>query len=336
MKMRLVKILTALIIAAPCFAGALHIARVTEYGAKPPLINPEVKSFHKTFKPFKGIAEDYGKNVFLYKYLEKEIGEIVPHYQGPAADGSPGEGDCVGQASAMGCDILAAVNIHMLGRQEAFIGKASVEMLYAGGRVEIGGGQIGNRGGSFGDWQCEFLKQYGVLHRIKYSDLEGNHINLAGYHPSRSRKYRQAGVPDWLERFAKEHPVKEYSVVTSAEEAVDAIVAGQPILVCSSYAFHDTRDEQGFARMKKGRFREQWWHAMLATGVILEGGRQGVIIQNSHGAWNTGPRPYGMPEGSFAVDMADFDIMVKDWLTCYALSAYHGHEARKIRHKLYW
>ena len=79
----------------------------------------------------------------------------------------------------------------------------------------------------------------------------------------------------------------------------------------------------------------QWWHAMILSGAILEGNRIGGIIQNSHGAWNSGPRPYDMPEGAFGVDLRILDMMVKDWYDCYALSSYRGHEAEKMKHKLY-
>jgi hypothetical protein len=316
--------------------------RVSEYGAtRPNIVRPDRKHFHNTFSPFKDISTNLRLNVFLFKNLQAEIGEIVPHYQGPAADGSPGEGDCVGQAAAMGCDVLAATNIHMLKQAEQFVAKSSVEMLYAGSRIEIGQAddpdgtnRLQGRGGSHGEWVARFLKEYGVLHRLKYSDA-ANSIDLTGYHPDRSRKYRDTGVPDWLEHFAKQHPVKEYTNVHTGQEALDAVCAGQPVIMCSSYAFSDKRDQDGFAEMYRGRWRPQWWHAMILTGAILEG-RKGGIIQNSHGKWNDGPRPYDMPEGSFAVTIDDLHAMVTDWYDCYAISSYTGHHARQMHHRLYW
>ena len=338
---------------------------VTKMGADRPLTpKRDRKRFYNTFKPFAGVSKASGtKNVFLFHNLQKQLGEIVPHNQSTITDENgytliEGEGDCVGQAAAMIADTLAATNIHDLGRSEQFVAKASVEMLYAGSRYEIGKdgypeqnpnqkNWIKGRAGSHGEWVARFMKEYGVLHRMQYAD-NSNSIDLRGYDPNRSRKYRDAGVPDWLERFAKEHPVAEITNVQSGQEALDAICARQPVLMCSSYAFKDTRDDQGFADPYLGMGRQggffggqwgrivQWWHAMALTGAILEGGRIGGIIQNSHGAWNTGPRPYGMPEGSFAVDLEILDRMVKDWFDCYAISAYKGHEARRMRHKLYF
>jgi hypothetical protein len=296
----------------------------------------------------KGLARDVSKekkNVFLWKNLEEEIGEIVPHYQGPAEDGSPGEGDCVGQAAAMGCDVLAATDIHLRDEAEKFVAKANVEMLYSGGRIEIGAADgvnnLKGRGGSHGKWMAAFLQQFGVLHRLKYKVGE-NELDLTGYHPARSRKYRDIGVPDWLEDTAREHPVTVITNPRSGEEALDAVCAGNPVIMCSSYAFMSERDPEGFCRAfgeQRGRWgrwsRYQWWHAMILTGALLKGGRIGGLIQNSHGKWNSGPRPYGIPEGSFLVDLETLDRMIKDWFDCWALSSYEGHESGKIRKRIH-
>ena len=213
---------------------------IAEFGAtRPARPRRDYKHFHNTFAPFRGISRALDKNVFLFHNLQKEIG------------------DCVGQATAMGCDIMAATNIHMLRQCERFVAKASVEMLYAGSRIEIGTENnpenpdkenfIRGRGGSFGQWAARFVNEYGVLHRMEYQ-RDGNCIDLHGYSPERSRKFRDSGVPDWLELFAKEHPVREITNIYTGQEALDAVCAGQPVLMCSSYAFENTRDEYGFSK----------------------------------------------------------------------------------------
>lgn len=322
---------------------------VEDYGARP-TAEPQtskamrVPRFYDRFKPFKGIST-LGRNVFLYQNLQKELGDFDAYYQGTAPDGSPGEGDCVGQSSAMGVSILAATDVHELKQRERWVAECSVEMNYAGGRVEIGGGQINGRGGSHGEWQARFLNEYGALHRKEYRDGD-NYIDLRGYHPGRSRKYRDAGVPDWLEKYAKDHPVKEITQVRSGREALDAVAARQVVLMCSSYAFHDKRDSEGFAQpyldgqTRRGwrtfSSRRQWWHAMILTGAILEGPRVGGTIQNSHGNdWISGPRPNDMPKGSFNVELEYLDLMVKDWFDCWALGSYKGHESLQRRHQLF-
>lgn len=326
--------------AAPALANG---CRSLSFGALKPLNPVRGLGFHKSFG-FKGLARQLykeNKNVFLWKNLEKEIGEIIPHYQGPAPDGSPGEGDCVGHSGSMGCDVLAATDIHLRDEAEKFVAKASVEMLYAGSRVEQGGGQVKGRGGSHGEWMAKFLQNWGVLHRLEYAVGE-NKLDLTGYHPGRSRKYRDTGVPDWLEPTARKHPVKVVTNPRSGMEALDAVCAGNPVIVCSSYAFMSERDSEGFCeafgadRDRWGRVaRVQWWHAMILTGALLKGGRIGGLIQNSHGPWNDGPQPFGIPDGSFFVDLATLDLMIKDWYDCWALSSYTGHESKKIRKKIH-
>jgi hypothetical protein len=245
----------------------------------------------------------------------------------------------------------------MLGFREKWKAKASVEMAYVGSRIEIGqqdnpdnpdeDNWLEDRAGSHGEWAARFVNEYGVLHRLKYR-RGVNSIDLTGYDPKRSKKYRDEGVPDWLEPIAREHPVREITNVQTGQEALDAVCAGQPVIMCSSYAFHNTRDADGFStpylgmgwKWFKGFGRrwvrlKQWWHAMILTGAILEGNRVGGILQNSHGIWNSGPRPYGMPEGAFAVELDVLDTMVKNWFDCYALSSYKGHSAKRIRHRLY-
>lgn len=322
------------------------------YGTAPPSGKKrKVANFYDKYRPLKGIST-LGKNVFLYQNLQKEIGEIVPHWQGPAResidgfpDGAEGEGDCIGQASALACDILATTDIHMLRQRERWEAKASVEMIYAGSRVEIGGNKLMGRGGSHGEWAARYLKEYGVLHRKRY-EKDGNQLDLSGYHPARSRKYRSSGVPDWLETLAKDHPVQEFTQVRSGREALDAVCAGQPVLMCSSYAFPNKRDQDGFTKPYLGRrtkrgwrwidARIQWWHAMLLCAAILEGSRVGGTILNSHGVWNSGPQPNDLPDGGFNVELQYLDMMVKDWYDCYALGSYKGHEAKKIqKHLLY-
>lgn len=314
------------------------------YGTRRPDQKTKAPRFYDRFAPMRGISTQ-ASNVFLYQNLQKEIGKIIPHYQGPASDGAQGEGDCVGQASALGCDILAATNIHLLGKREKWKAKASVEMIYAGSRVEIGGNKLQGRGGSHGEWAAKYLQQYGVLHRLQY-EKDGNSIDLTGYHPGRSRAYRSSGVPDWLEAIAKEHPVKEYTQVKTGREALDAVCAGQVVLLCSSYAFPPVRDEYGFTtpylgnKYKRGwrwvDTRVQWWHAMLLAAAILDGPKIGGTVLNSHGVWNEGPQPDGLPDGGFNVEIQYLDLMVKDWGDCWALSGYQGHEAEKIRkHLLY-
>ena len=337
--------------AAPALGGPCD--PVHFYGALTPGRTIKGRRFYQEFAPLRGLGRHLakeGKNVFLWKNLEKEIGEIEPHYQGPTEDGIPGEGDCVGHATAMGCDVLAATDIHLRNEPERFFAKASVEAIYWGSRVEIGQQDdpalsILGRPGSHGFWAADWVRKYGVLHRTVYHSAT-DQLDLTGYHPGRSRSRRDTGVPDWLEPVAKAHPVKITTNVETGMEGVDAICAGNPVLTCSSYAFRPERDERGFCKaygeqtVRRGwrgfsRFRIQWWHALVATGVVFYEDGIGVLIQNSHGDWNGGPRPFDIPRGSFFVDFPTWDAMVRDWGDCHALGSYYGHQIRQYRNRLH-
>lgn len=344
--------------AAPALAlGNAPTDGIFKFGASAPTTPVRGPRFYQLFSSTRGLGRQLAKerkNVFLWKFLEKQIGEIIPHYQGPAEDGSPGEGDCVGQAAAMGCDVLAATEIHGHGEPETWLAKASVEMLYAGSRIEVGQAEtdgvnhLKGRGGSHGGWMAQWLRDWGVLHRVVYEQPGGPSLDLRGYHPGRSREYRDVGVPDWLEPVAKLHPTRVTTNIKTGMEGVDAICSGQPIIVCSSYAFHSTRDNRGFCapylssqtKVRSGRrwrwvdYRVQWWHAMIATGVVFYDDVIGVLIQNSHGDWNDGPRPFGIPRGSFFVDFSTWELMVTDWFDCWAIGSYQGHKRRR-NHRLW-
>lgn len=310
-------------------------ADVEDYGEiRPP--RPElydVPLFRKTFA-LRGDAPR--KNCLLYQHLQKEIGEIVPHRQPRITEG--GEGDCVGHAAAMACDVLAATNIHLFRRRESFVAKSSVEAIYWGSRVEIGQNRL-PFAGSHVVWAAKYLQRYGVLHRLPYR-AGNDHIDLRGYYQHRSRERRNTGVPDWMEWVARLYPVQVYTRIATGQQVLAALCAGQPVVIGSSYAFPAERDRYGFTTPHlpyRSRFRwrrKKWQHAMVATGAILEGPKQGAVIQNSHGNWNSGPQPYDMPDGAFAVETKYLDLMVKDFRDAYALSAYTGYELSSVRRYL--
>jgi hypothetical protein len=298
-------------------------------------------SFHQKYKPLIGISYQTKKNVFLWKYLEQAMcTKYVPHNQ-INKHGDESEGDCVGHATALGCDILAASDIYFRREPERWVAKASVEPIYWGSRYEIGRRLIGkeewnkfkNFSGSIGEWGAMFVNEYGVLHRCKY--LSGNnYIDLTEYNPGRSRSLRSSGVPDWLESMAKRHPVKDISNVKSGTESLDSVVSGNPVLICSSYAFPEEHDKYGWAKPYLGRIRKRWSHALLLAGFVVINGERGGVLLNSHGCWNE--HPAGMPGGSLTVKEKYIDLMVKDWGDCWSLAGYIGHQARTIRrHLLY-
>lgn len=271
------------------------IESVIRHTARPYLSQQAAKTLHGSGKE---------KVVLLYKYLEKAIGKIIPHEQGI--------GDCVGQAYAFGVDVLAATQIHHLGLAERWIAKSSSEAMYAGSRYEIGYKVHDARGllngdGSLGVYCAEYLRDYGVLLRQKYGD-----IDLTQYDANLARTWGRTGVPDELEPIAKKHPIRSSALVRSYEECRDAIANGYPVIFCSKVGFdpdcdkHNLggRDEMGFLN-RCG----EWFHAMCGIAVD-DTDRPGVLIMNSWGPdWVTGPKRHGQPDGSFWVDAGTIDDM---------------------------
>lgn len=291
--------------------------------------NPRISFSQKAHKSVIGSGK--GKVSLLWKHLERQTGgALVPHRQGI--------GDCVGQSYALATDILTATRIGQMGYAETFVAKASVEAVYAGSRYEIGYIKHNNRGmligdGSLGCFAAEFLRDYGVLLRQEY----GN-VDLRGYDPVRSREWGNVGVPDELEPIARKHPVRDIALVSSYEDVRDAMANGHPVVFCSNVGFEPSckdcnpsggRDSQGFLNKC-----DTWYHAM--TGIACDDtGRKGVLIQNSWGRdWVDGPKRHGQPDGSFWVDADTIDLMCRGG-DSYALSGYIGFPAKPIDYQIF-
>ena len=258
-----------------------------------------------------------GKTVLLYEAVRKAFGRDLVHRQTI--------GDCVSHGWGLGVDYLAAVEIVIKGEHEKIVAETATEPIYAYSRVEVGNGRLGRGDGSIGGWAAKAVRQGGTVLRQRYG--EGN--RSADYTKYNGKKAREmgaprVGVPDWIEPKMREHKVQQTSLVTSYEEARDAIANGYPVPVCSSQGFSDRRDSSGFCRPSG-----KWAHCMLFMSVA-DTGRSGLLCQNSWGSnWVGGPEgDHDIPAGSFWVDadVADRMLRRKD---SYAMSAYQGYPARE-------
>jgi hypothetical protein len=306
--------------------------RTYDYGAVKPVIPSRRRSFGQEYKDFTNISK--GKKALLWKYLETQLGNVLTPYS------QQSEGDCVGCSYGLAVDVLMACDRFMQMDPEVWQARASVEMIYAGSRNEIGKQKFKGHSGSNGEWASKYLQAYGVLHQLQYPDLD-----LTGYDPKRSREYRDSGVPDALEPIAKERPILNYTKVTNWRMAFDCLYVGQPIVLCSTWAFRNQRDQDGFCEPYKSityrrpfrtfDFRVKWFHAMALVGFDDTTSRPGGLIVNSHGNWNEGPKRYDQPDGSFFVDVDILDNMLTDWNDCYAISSYVGKPYKLLKHNLY-
>lgn len=226
-------------------------------------------------------------------------------------------GSCVGAGTKHGADVCQATSI--LSGNRATWKPVSAEVIYAGSRVEIGGGRL--RGdGSLGRWAMDFLRKYGLVPMEKI----GQH-DLTTYSADRARSWGRTGVPDDLEPLAREHPIKNTALVKSWTDVLRAIEQDYPVVVCSDQGFSMTRDKDGFCSP-----RGSWAHCMVIIGV-RGGQRPGGFILNSWGdRAHTGPVwPEDAPPAGFWADASVIDRMVRQG-DSFALSDVQGFPKRRL------
>ncbi len=269
-----------------------------------------------------------GALALLWKPFEKVTGvEFEPHDQEI--------GDCVSHGFGLGVDFLTAIQIVMHGKPEKWVGKAATEILYGGGRVESAKLPKNERrgDGSTGHWQADFLTRWGVLLRQEYP---GGH-DFRKYSGKVAKSIGYTGVPDELEPLCKLHPVKTCALVESYEQYRDCMKNGYVVAICSNVGFGEdssewVRDSEGFLRRKPA----PWYHCMLGAGVDDNPRRPGGLIFNSWGRkWVTGPKRHNQPDGTFWVDAATLDAMLKQG-DSFALSNYVGYPGLSVPDYVLW
>jgi hypothetical protein len=257
-----------------------------------------------------------GKTVLLHKFLEKINGAFPVNRQAV--------GDCVSHGWSKGIETLMAVEILLKGEREDWPKLlTATEWIYGTSRVLVGGGRLGNGDGSLGSWAAKAVQEHGTLLRKSYGS-----VDLSKYSGQRAKEWGYRGLPSSeLEPIADEHPVKTCALVTTYEEARDAIANGYPVPVCSNQGFTSTRDSEGFAKASGS-----WAHCMLFMAVDDAHRRPGLLCMNSWGPdWISGPKRHDQPEGSFWCDAETADRMLRGQ-DSYAISNFSGYPAREIDH----
>ena len=258
-----------------------------------------------------------GKVVLLHKAVEQVVGSFLINHQTI--------GDCVSHGLAGAAQVLMCVEI-VAGEPEEWRGLVATEPIYAGSRVEVGGGRLGNSDGSIGAWAAKWITDWGVIPRGKYGS-----IDLTTYSGERARDWGRRGVgcPDSLEPIAKQHPIKTASKVTSYDQARDSIANGYPVSVASMRGFNTVRDNEGFLKPSG-----QWAHQMYFCDLDDEYRRPGLLCVNSWGlTWVRGPRRHDQPEGSFWVDADVADSMLRQG-DSFAYSGFEGFPAQNLDYLL--
>jgi hypothetical protein len=265
------------------------------------------------------LATDEQTDVFLYEALLK----LMPSWQ----RGSQGSvGSCVGWASSLCVDILAACDIVYRKEPEVWGGRTIEASLYGLSRVESRGLRVNAGGdGSTGFHAAKAIRDYGSLH---YGQDYGG-TKFDSHSSQRERDWGRNGLPDVLEPFARERRASETTLCTSFMDVAKAVSNGYAVCVCSTQGFSMSRDDEGFCRPGG-----TWPHAMCICSIRW-GKRPGALIVNSWGASNTVGKHYpaNIPEPvrvcSFWADADVIDRMARGEDT-YTYAGYSGFKATKI------
>jgi hypothetical protein len=259
-------------------------------------------------------------DALLYRAVRKVNNKGPPWYPNVNQESV---GCCVGCGFKHGADVCQATAI--LAGASFEWKPASVEVIYAGSRVDVGGGRL--RGdGSTGAWAAGYLRDKGGIAPME----KVGRYDLGTFSPARARQWGASGAPAEVKEVAKKHPVKSTSLVTSAADVKRAILQGYPVAVCSSVGFNNrdgsvgTRDADGFCRPNG-----TWPHCMCFIGW-RSGSRPGALCLNSWGdSAHKGPVwPEDMPPAAFWIDASVVDQMVRQG-DSFALADVAGFPARK-------
>ena len=275
-------------------------------------LDPE-RTLHFSMTPA-GKAALGDEDVFLWQAVRKVNNKGPPWY--PNVN-QQSVGCCVGCGFKHAADVCQAMQI--VRGQRAEWKPISVEVIYGGSRIEVGGGRISGDG-SVGSWAAKWVKDFGVAPMERYGSYD-----LTTFSPARAREFGRKGVPEDIEKIARDHPVKGTALVTSWTDIKRAVQQGYPVAICSDQGFRMERDATGRCR-PQGR----WMHCMCV--IAVRGGRdEGGFILNSWGDnAHTGPVwPADAPTAGFWADADVLDRIAKQG-DSFALSDMQGFPSRKL------
>ncbi|MEZ6104507.1 MAG: hypothetical protein R3E01_36685 [Pirellulaceae bacterium] len=262
------------------------------------------------------LMQDDPKDTWLWDVESSLFGETLPAHDQEI-------GDCVSHGWGRGVQDLLLTDAATAGN--GFPGLIATEAIYALSRVEIGGGRL--RGdGSVGAWAADAARKFGFLLRKKYG-----RVDLTHYRGELAKDWGTTGLPDDLEPVAKEHPVRDVTLVTDIDQARVAIQNRFPIPVCSGQGFETVRQKGTGVCAPEGT----WAHCMLVRAfLILKGGRWVFTIQQSWGESPTGPNRVDLesgqvltlPQGCFNVDADVLEAMFRKWQDSFAIAGLRGWE----------
>jgi hypothetical protein len=225
-------------------------------------------------------------------------------------------GDCVSWGVRNAVDYLACQQIAQ-GENET-LRRCFAPWVYGLSRVTIGQGRI--RGdGSVGAWGAEAVRRYGVL----AEDEPG----VPPYSGQVAREWGQRpGPPEPLFLKAVEFKVQSVALVTTPEEARDAICNGYPITIASSWGTRTIRPRDG-RQVAEGD--ASWAHQMCLIAYDGSASEPYYYVLNSWGP-NAHPQPLqGEPPGGFWIRERDVARICSAG-DSFAFSDFDGFPSRQL------
>lgn len=250
-----------------------------------------------------------GKLVVPFVHVEKSYPGSMP---GPAQ----GRGDCVTQSDknaklvSLVCEVIAGLIDEVSGKVEV-LPVVSTEGIRNGVlATEVSYWWRGHNGEG---WQCASaarvsMKQAGCVLRQNYPDMG---IDLTRYSAKTAGKWGRTAPPDEIRDATDNNLIRTTTEANSFDEIRDLLGNGYGISSCGSEGFSSSRDENGVSKRKGS-----WSHAMAYIGaddrpeIHSKYGEPLVLVLNSWGNWNSGPRrilgtDIDIPNGSFWARWSD-------------------------------
>lgn len=217
---------------------------------------------------FNGYAQrqmDKGQTGVFPHLAEKTLfGRLLPAFH-------QRRGTCVGQGTTRAIQdswFHSLVTRGVIGRPVELV----VAYIYAGSRVQIGGGRISGDG-SIGAWAAKFASLYGALERKVHGqyDLSKPREDLSVSWGAPGR-----GVPSELIEIGKRIDIRAFRC-TSERNIVDAAWAGFGLAFCGNRTY-GPKNKDGISRLSQGAN-----HCTEAVGACLSSG--GNVLIGGQQSW---------------------------------------------------
>ena len=151
----------------------------------------------------------------------------------------------------------------------------------------------------------------GFLFRDQYETEDGT-FDLSKYRADLSGRWGRRGTPKALSTIAAKNPALRVYKAKSIKEVMDALAMGFGVGRCGSDGYSSKRNEDGVADTKGS-----WNHAIAVGGYVKTDAYVskygGPVFLHFHnwGKWNSGPKPFDIPDGSWFVRQKYLDRWVR-------------------------